>query len=367
MRANVLNDPALMKQARQFAWLSIDSDNPVNAPFIAKFPSEGVPFFLVIDPATDKPVLSWYGTATAPQLGKLLEDGLRAANGGGSGADSLLAQADRLNGQKDYAKAAALYEQALQAGGPHWPRRSRAIESLVMADLFGKNHAACAAVAAREASAMTRDRSFVNIVDMGLQCAEARSQEMAELRQLAAEGVKLRGVGSDDISGLYDDWAASYRKDKDEAADTRITEEWAAYLKQAIATAPTPEARMSSVLTLTIAAVRMHKPEVALPEVERAERDLPDDYNPPYRAARLYIAMGRYDDALAACDRAIAKASGLAKLRLYVMRGNVLQSKGDLEGARQTYNDGLQYGRTLPESAAAPTIKMLSEALDKAK
>ena len=68
MRANVLNDAALVKQAGQFAWLSIDSDKPVNAAFVDKFGTGGVPLFLVIDPAKEHAVLNWYGTATARQL-----------------------------------------------------------------------------------------------------------------------------------------------------------------------------------------------------------------------------------------------------------------------------------------------------------
>ena len=81
MRANVLNDPALVKRAGQFAWLSIDSDRPSNAAFVNKFATGGVPLFVVIDPAKGKAVLNWYGTATAQQLAKLLEDGERAMAG----------------------------------------------------------------------------------------------------------------------------------------------------------------------------------------------------------------------------------------------------------------------------------------------
>src|SRR5260370_11361001 len=65
MRANVLNDAALVKQAGQFAWLSIDSDKPANEGFVAKFASGGVPLFMVIDTAPEDAALSWYGTATA--------------------------------------------------------------------------------------------------------------------------------------------------------------------------------------------------------------------------------------------------------------------------------------------------------------
>src|ERR1051326_3581608 len=117
MRANVLNDPALLKRAGQFAWLSIDSDKPSNSGFNAKFPTEGVPDFLVIDPAAEKVALSWYGTVTAPQLGVLLDDGMRAVAGGGSGADAALARGDEANAHKEFAKAADAYKQALELGG----------------------------------------------------------------------------------------------------------------------------------------------------------------------------------------------------------------------------------------------------------
>src|SRR5512132_1281459 len=100
MRASVLRDPVLLKRAGQFAWLSIDSDKPSNAAFVAKFPSEGVPVFLVINPETEKVALSWYGTATAPQLSALMDDGLRTISGGGSGPEAILSQADAANAAK---------------------------------------------------------------------------------------------------------------------------------------------------------------------------------------------------------------------------------------------------------------------------
>ena len=48
--------------------------------------------------------------------------------------------------------------------------------------------------------------------------------------------------------------------------------------------------------------------------LQASERDLPDDYNPPARLATAYKAMRRWDEALAASDRALAKAYGPRKL-----------------------------------------------------
>src|ERR1039457_166008 len=193
MRANVLNDAALVKQAGQFAWLSIDSDQPVNAVFVDRFATGGVPLFVVIDPGKEQAVLSWYGTATASQLVNLLVDGKNAIGGGATGANALLARGDEMNGQKKPGEAATWYEQALQSGGPSWAHRTRTIESLVMAYEFSQNGAKCIETAAREAPGMRRDRSFVNTVYFGLDCAKPATPELKQMETLAEEGVKIPG------------------------------------------------------------------------------------------------------------------------------------------------------------------------------
>ena len=362
MRANVLNDAALVKRAGQFAWLSIDSDRPSNAAFVNKFATGGVPLFVVIDPAKGKAVLNWYGTATAQQLVKLLEDGEHAMAGGATGADALLARADEFNADKKPAEAAKLYEQALTMVGPSWPHRTRATESLVMADDFAGQRDACIRVAVRQAPAMARDRSFVNTVYFGLECAKPGSPELHEMEKLAEEGVKIPGVLGDDTSSLYQQLSGIYRRDKDNDAATRVATDWLHYLQQQIAQAPTAEARMGYDLHLVSVAVFLHKPELALAEVERAERELPGDYNPPRLAATLYRQTGRYDDALTACSQAIEKAYGAPKAQLFKVKAQILEQKGDIDGARQAYADGIAFARTLPEETSKPLVEALEKA-----
>jgi hypothetical protein len=361
MRANVLKDPALVKQAGQFVWLSIDSDKSSNQAFNEKFGNGGVPLFVVIDPATEKSTLSWYGTATAAQLAGMLEDESRAIAGKVTGPDALLARADALNGQKKPAEAAPLYDQALQNGGPAWAHRTRAIESLVMAYYFARNLDACLQTAVREAPGMRRDRSFVNTVYFGLDCSKAGTPELKKMEELAEEGVKIPGVLGDDTSSLYQNLANIYRRDNDTAAATRTASAWVAYLQKQLAAAPDAEARLGYDLHLVSAAGMLQKPELALAEVQRTERDLPNDYNPPRLEAQIYEDMGRLDDALAACGRAIEKAYGARKVSLYIARGRLLEKKGEGTEAKRAYADGLAYAKTLPESVAKPLLPRLEQ------
>ncbi|HEY1340147.1 MAG TPA: hypothetical protein VGF59_21700 [Bryobacteraceae bacterium] len=354
-----------MKRARQFVWLSMDTDNPSNADVVARLGGEGVPMFLVLDPSGGKVALSWYGTATAPQLGALMDDGVRVISGGASGPDAVLARADEANARKDFANAAAFYDQALKLGGEKWPKRPRVIESLIMAQTFARDNKGCAETALRQAPGMARDRSFVNVIYFGLDCAKAGTPDSEQMEKFAEEAVKIPGVFSDDASQLHGLLAYRYREEKKEGDADRVANDWVAYLRRQLAAAKTPEARMALDFQLVSAANVLHKPEIALPEVERAERELPNEYNPPRLAAGLLSQMGRFDDAMNACGRALKRIDGAPKLRLYMTCGGILQRKGDKDAARKMYQEGLDYGQTLPENVAKPALQSLRAAMSK--
>jgi tetratricopeptide (TPR) repeat protein len=182
------------------------------------------------------------------------------------------------------------------------------------------------------------------------------------MEKLAEEGVKIPGVLADDTSGLYGDLAGVYRDAKDEEAATRTATAWLEFLRRQIAQAPDAGARMGYEFHLALAAGFLHKPELALADVERSERELPEDYNPPRVLASLLQQMGQYDESLAASDRAFAKAYGPAKLRVYLTKARTLELKGDPAAARKLYAEAITYGRTLPEAMARPYMEQLEKA-----
>lgn len=369
MRAYVLTDAALAKQAGQFAWLSIDSDKPVNSAFIEKYPINAWPSFLVIDPAAEKTVFKWYGSATAEQLARLAEDGARALRGGGDAAELVLARADRLNGEGKPAEAAAAYLEALKTGGPNWSRRERTVESLVMAYQFARKQEDCARAAIELAPSLPRGRSFLNAVSSGLGCAmgggkgEWAAPALAALNPLAEEAVRLPKQLADDRADLYSSLVSLYEQRKDAEAAKKLAAEFAAFLDDHEKTAPSAEARASLDSYRVMLALRLKDPARAVPALQASERDLPGDYNPPARLATLYRELGRYDDALAANGRALARVYGPRRIQVLVARSGILEKKGDKEAARRSLQEAVKFASEMPKGERQ--VESLKKQLDR--
>src|SRR5438093_317471 len=116
MRANVLSDAALARQAGRFVWLSINTEEAVNSGFLERVKIDAWPTFLVLDSRDQQPVLKWLGSATVPQIEKLLDDGERGVRGEArTASEKALARADRLSAEGKSAEAAHAYEEALRA------------------------------------------------------------------------------------------------------------------------------------------------------------------------------------------------------------------------------------------------------------
>ena len=346
MRAYVFTDASLKKQAGRFVWLSIDTEKEKNAPFLAKYPVEVWPTLMVIDPKREQAVLRWPGSLNAQQLVKLLDDGERAARG-----DDPLARADRLNAVGKKKEAAAAYRAAL----PSLPadKRPRAIESLLAALMMSREADACAGAAVELAPSMPRGPSFANAVSFGLGCAgelkgDAQKKALATLEPLGDEAVKLPGLLADDRSGLYETLVDLRDAAGDAAGKKALAARWLAFLEGEAAKATTPEQRAAFDPHRVGAALALGEPLRAEAALKQSERDLPGDYNPPARLAIIYRAAGRWDDALAAADRALGKVYGPRALRLYDLKAEVQLKKGDRAGAKQTLEKALGIARALP-------------------
>jgi tetratricopeptide (TPR) repeat protein len=374
MRAFVFTDRALARRAGQFVWLSIDTEKQGNAPFLTKFPVEAWPSFYVLDPATEKASLRWVGGATVRQVEKILDDGRKAVRGGEKGVEEILARADGFYGEGKNADAAREYRDALSRAPENWPRYGRAVESLLFALQRIHDEKGCAETAREAFPRLRRTSSAANVAATGLDCAlslkpedPARFSLAAALAADSQEIVSARrpDIAADDISSVYEVLAAEREAARDEEGRKKVLSERAAFLEGEAARAKNPDARAVFDSHRLSTYMALGEPARAIPMLKASERDLPDDYNPPARLAAAYKAMKQYDEALAASDRALAKAYGPRKVGILQTRADIFAAKGDAEAARKTMEETVQYAESLPAGHRSDrTIAALKKKLE---
>jgi tetratricopeptide (TPR) repeat protein len=374
MRAFVFTDPALARHAGQFVWLSIDTEKPGNAPFLTKFPVEAWPSFFVLDARKEKVALRWVGGATVFQIEKILEDGRRAVGGRERGIDEVLARADALYGEGKNAEATREYREVLSRAPEGWPHYGRATESLLFALHRVHDDAGCAQTAREAYPKLKKTSSAANVASSGLDCALAlkpgdqkRADLVAALAADASDVVSTRrsDIAADDLSSVYDSLASERQAAGDEEGRRKVLSERAAFLEGEASHAKSPEARAVFDSHRLSTYLDLGEPERAIPMLEASERDFPDDYNPPARLAVAYKAMKRYDDALAASDRALARAYGPRKIGILQTRADIYAGKGDAAAARRTMDETVRYAESLPAGQRSEkTIANLKKKLE---
>jgi tetratricopeptide (TPR) repeat protein len=374
MRAYVFTDKSLERYAGQFVWLSIDTEDAKNTAFLKAHPISVWPTLLILNPK-DKVIFRYAGGGTVPQVRKLLDDGQRAFHGSHSKADTLLVRADALAGEGKQAEAAKAFDEAIAAAPKDWPRLGRASESLVFALLQSQNSQQCAERALALYPRVRGTGSAVNVASTGLSCAtdlDGKSWNRSELtsglekatRETLAAADKIK-MSADDRSGLYESLVDARDQAKDEAAARKLREEWAAFLEREAAKAKTPDQRAVYDSHRLEVYLGLKQPEKAIAMLEQSERDLPKDYNPPARLISAYRAAGRFDDSLAASDRALKLAYGPRKIGIYRGRAATYLAKGDKASARKTIEEAIRYAESLPaEQRSDGTIASMKKQLD---
>ena len=353
MRAFVFTDKALERYAGRFVWLAVDTENAKNAKFLQKYPVAALPTLYVIDPQREAAVVHYVGGATVPQLTKLLTDGEHAMRAKSqSASDSLLASGEKLAAEGLTDESIKLYQQALEKAPKNWPRFGRTVETYMTALSMKPDNETCAEQAQVLYPRLKGTPSGANVASTGLSCATElkRPELIKSLEESTLEAFNDPKIvmSGDDRSGMYAALADAREALGDEAGAHKLEEERLAYLEGEAAKAQTPEQRAvydPHRLTLYI---DLKMPEKAIPMLEQTARDFPKDYNPHARLALAYKAMGKYDEALAEIDRALALSYGPRRIGQFRTRVDILTAKGDKEGARKTLAEAITYAKSLP-------------------
>jgi tetratricopeptide (TPR) repeat protein len=380
MREFVFPDPSLTSRAGQFVWLAINIEDEKNAPFLVKFPGEGVPTFAVLNPEDESVVLRLVGSMTVPQLHAFLDNArIAVAGSGGSGrqADETLRTADQRFGRRQYVEAAEAYRLALGQAPADWPPYGRAVEALLFSYQQTSAQDRCLELAQSALPRVAGTPSELAVATAGLDCALDRKADAPDRAQrIAAAEAEVRRIVADpqaagavdDVSGAYLSLVSARRELKDEAGARSTLEAQAAYLEAAAARAQTPSQRTVFDAHRLGAYLDLGQPERAVPMLEASERDFPQDYNPPARLAAAYQAMKEWDKALAAADRALLRIYGPRKLRVLDIKSDVLRGKGDLAGARRTMEEAVAFAEALPPGQRSDArVAALKKKLDSLK
>lgn len=362
MKQYVLPDPALAELADAYVWLAIDSERALNRPFLERFPTRSLPTLWVIDPREQAPRLKWIGAATAIELKGVLGELRALAQGGqqdtadpsatahGAEATALYLRGNQASALGQADAAIDLYRRALAGAPAAWSARPRALEALSMRLAELDRSAETVALAAREAAGMPAGTSRLNVLVNALDASTdltADAPERAELPALIDLAGRVASDASpvvlaDDRSNLYASLVAALKEREPERARS-LAQAWASMLESHAERAPNAAGRRVFDPHRVDAYLALGEPARVLPMLEQSEREVPEDYNPPARLARAYLALQRHAEAKSAIDRALARCDGPRKLRLYMLKADILVTSDDRAGARAALEEALEY------------------------
>jgi len=339
MRAE-LADTALAGHAGRFVWLELDFDSPANRDFLVRHAITATPTLLVLDPRGERATATHLGALAPAELLRFLDAGARGvALRATSPAESAMARGEAELGRGRLDAAVFAYREALRAGGPDWPRRPHALVQLTAALAANADAQGCATLAAAEAPHMARTPEFARVVCAGLQSAVRGGtaawapQARTALVPLAAEATAVPDLDRDTRFELY----RALAREADQRGDRAAIARWGtAWQRELDASVPrNDDDRTSLDIARVEASEFVPDPAHFVAALEASERALPRDYVPSLRLAQLLLDAQRWDDAIAACERGLAKVDGpLGRSWLLQLEARAALGKGDRTTAK---------------------------------
>ncbi len=362
MRDVVLKRPELARFEKSYVFVALDTDKADAAPFLERYRMRVWPTFFVLAPESGSVLAMHGGALSFEELTALLTAGLVARDKGPVGAPgpAVLARAHQAYVERDFVRAAALYEEA--ASLVENDRRAEALLGAMRSLYEAGEHARCAAFGVEHATAVSGSAAPVDFVYYLRECAgklpegeeRARALAFSRSRILALVDAPPPGSSVDDRADTLALAAEILRDAGDKSGAARFETSRLGLLEEAAGRARTPvEAqvydyeRMGALLALDRA-----RDAVAL--LEQRTTQLPDSYEAHARLAQALIAAGEPKRAVAALDRAIALAYGPRRLGYLARKADVLGKMGDKRAQVETLRAEVSGWRELPAGHADP-------------
>jgi len=377
MRSFVFPDAGLRAAKDAVVWLSIETETEKNREAVDKFPTNVWPTFRIIDPNTEQVIGLWIGTSSVNEMRRFVLDTASAwqsARKGGKVSEAAQAELRGHAAQQkmDYAAAATEYRRALSLtprGDAVRPQRVSLLLTVLGRLKTPQAHEECITLAKAELPGMPATPIGADFAISAAECAAAAgdapgakallSTALARMESLA--GDRKAALSVDDRSDVYASLAEQLDELKRHDEAVAVMRRRASLLEAAAASAPDVAAaatfddhRMETYLYLGEAP----KAEALL---AAREKEMPGDYNPPARLARVLLEEKRAPEAEAAVNRALAlMPQGPRKVGILGLKARILAAQG--KDKAPVLSEQLALLRSLPSSQRQPEREKLIEA-----
>ena len=345
MQSFVFPDAGLRPVKDAVVWLAVETEAEKNREVVEKFPADGLPTFLMIDPDTEQVIGRWLGTSSPNEMRHFVQEtaaSWQATRKGGSVSEAVRAEQEGNAAQqkRDYAAAAAAYRRAVSLSAPHDPMRPVRVNMLLSALARTKTPEAlkeCVALAKTELPRSTATPTGADLADSAATCA-AKAGNDPEARALLAAGLKrLNQLAADPKAALsVDDRSSIYSALADHLDELKRHDEAVAAMRKRAAILEAAAAKAPDVATAATFDAHRTETYLYLGELAKAEKllaarekEIPADYNPPARLARVLLEQKRAPEAEAAVDRALAlMTQGPRKVGILGLKARILEAQG---------------------------------------
>ena len=346
----------LARYAGQFVWLELNYDEERNGAFLAKFGANATPTFFVIDPQSEQVAAMQPGAMSLQELTQFLDRGASGTFAKNQTlADAALTRGDALLARQP-ADAAKAYQEALRVAPVAWSQRELVEASLAQAFQDSKQWQQCAETSAGEAAHMKSDAIFARTVVAGMWCVASAGHApwseaaLGKLKPLAEEALALSTTVRDHRDAIYRTLMYISVARNDNAAAAAWGERWLAELD---ATTPASDEERSALDIARVENIQIVGDATRiLPALIASERAMPNSYIASLRLAQTESAAKQYDEAVAACDRGLARSPGsLGRSWLLQIKARTLTQTGRAAEARHALEEALQAAQAIPNRA----------------
>ena len=379
MQRYVLADPAMKPLADEVVWASIETETEKNKPVVEMYPLDGWPTFLLIDPDGEKVIGRFLGSGSVHDIRQFVQNGVRDYRGKTDPAAAAQREGDQARIAGDFRKSADAYGRAVALSKPGDPARPERLTLYATALRRLKTPEAartCVQLGLREARNTGDSVPASDFVTYADACADALPKDdpdAAKMHALAIE--RLREILAKKDAPLAADDRSDALANLSEMLDVahrhpeavKAMQERAQILEQAAAAAPDATTASTFDPHRTDTYLYLKEPQKAEKLLAAREKEMPSDYNPPARLARVYFEEKKLPEAEAAVDRALSMMpKSQRRIGILGLKAKILKAQGKSTDA--VLHEQLDVLRSLPAPQRNPDLEAkISEQLGLSK